>query len=146
MSNRRFYLKFLISSLGVLSLPMGALTGAIKTSTNKDQKKYSAFDLVEELAIKNHKTCVYFAGSNIDLCHLFNARPQLASELIYINDDSEIPVTEIISQIDQLIKNNISIDYVLIQDRHLKIKPEQQLKNTSYKILFCSELDLSSAT
>lgn len=145
MNSRRFYLKFLISSLGVLSLPMGALSGTIKTSTNKYQKKYSAFDLVEELAIKNHKTCVYFSGTNIDICHLFNAHPNLVSKLIYINDDSEIGITEIMSQIDQLIKNNISIDYVLIQDRHLKIKPDQQLKNTSYKILFCKELGLNAA-
>ena len=114
MKNRRYYLKFLVRSLGLLTLPIGTFVNVLNNMTDQSEKSLNPLDLIEKLAHQNQKTCVYFAGANTELSDLFTQRPNLVSNKIYINDDPNIAVDEILVQLSQLINKNIHIDYVCI--------------------------------
>ncbi len=139
MKNRRYYLKFLVCNLGLLTLPIGTFASVLKNMTDQSEKSLNALELVEKLAHQNRKTCVYFTGSNSDLNDLFKERPNLVSDKIYINDDQDIVFDEIVSQVNQLIDHKIHVDYVFIQNNYLKINPMRIHATHKYSFLIYSE-------
>jgi hypothetical protein len=144
MKNRRYYFKFLVGSLGLLTLPIGTFVNVLNNMTDHSEKSLNALDLIEKLAHQSQKTCVYFAGASTDFKDLFKKRPSLVSDKIYINDDPDIMFDEIVSQVNQLIDHKIHVDYVIIQNNYLKVNPIRISTTHKYSFLICSESTLHS--
>lgn len=82
-----------------------------------EKSEVTSNQIIEHLAIVHNFQCAYFS-KGIDLIEILKGQPKLVHPNIFLNDDVNLNLQDMLAQIEQLHLTGTSINFVIIENNN----------------------------
>ena len=82
-----------------------------------EKSEFSSYQIIQHLAIVQKFHCAYFSNG-LDLIEILKTQPRLAHPNIFLNDDVDLTLQDMLDQVNQLKLAGTSIRFIIIENHH----------------------------